>query len=53
MAKQIKKIEKIDGYNKIKWNGEIYNRKDGHIFYDNEWLPEGSKHFPWEKMPWE
>ena len=39
--------------NYIKWNGEIYNRKDGHIFYNNEWLPEGSKHFPWENMPWE
>ena len=39
--------------NHIKWNGEIYNRKKGKIFYNNEWVPEGSKHFPWEKMPWE
>ena len=39
--------------NHIKWNGEIYNRKNGKIFFDNEWAPEGSKHFPWEKMPWE
>jgi hypothetical protein len=39
--------------NFIKWNGEIYNRKDGKIFYNNEWIPEGSKDFPWEKMPWE
>jgi hypothetical protein len=39
--------------NAIKWNGEIYKRKDGHIFYNNKWLPEGSKDFPWEKMPWE
>ena len=37
----------------IKWNGEVYNRKDGKIFYNNEWVPEGSKDFPWEKMPWE
>ena len=39
--------------NFIKWNGEVYDRKDGKIFYNNEWAPEGSKHFPWEKMPWE
>ena len=39
--------------NFIKWNGEIYNRKNGKIFYNNEWVPEGSKDFPWEKMPWE
>jgi len=37
----------------IKWNGEIYDRKNGKIYYNNEWAPEGSKHFPWEKMPWE
>ena len=28
MAEQIKKIEKIDGYNKIKWNGEIFDMND-------------------------
>ena len=39
--------------NFIKWDGEIYNRKNGKIFYDNKWVPEGSKDFPWEKMPWE
>ena len=39
--------------NYIKWDGETYDRKDGMIFYNNEWAPEGSKHFPWEKMPWE
>ena len=37
----------------IKWNGTKYDRKKGKIFYNNEWLPEGSKDFPWEKMPWE
>ena len=39
--------------NHIKWNGEIYPRKDGKIFYQEQWIPEGSKDFPWEKMPWE
>ena len=39
--------------NFIKWNGEIFDRKDGKILYNNEWVPEGSKDFPWEKMPWE
>ena len=39
--------------NYIKWNGEIYDRKDGHIFFNEQWVPEGSKDFPWEKMPWE
>ena len=37
----------------IKWNGEIYARKNGKIYYNNQWVPEGSKDFPWEKMPWE
>ena len=39
--------------NFIKWNGEIYERKDGMINYNGEMIPEGSKDFPWEKMPWE
>ena len=39
--------------NYIKWNGEIYDRKDVHILYIDQWMPEGSKDFPWEKMPWE
>jgi hypothetical protein len=39
--------------NCIKWNGEVHERKNGKIYYENEWAPEGSKHFPWEKMPWE
>ena len=37
----------------IKWNGEIYPRKNGKILYQEQWIPEGSKDFPWEKMPWE
>ena len=39
--------------NFIKWNGEIYERKNGMINYNGEMMPEGSKDFPWEKMPWE
>mgnify|MGYP003109302700 CR=1 FL=1 len=37
----------------IKWNGEVYDRKDGMIFFNNEWMPEGDSSFPWEQMPWE
>jgi len=37
----------------IKWNGQVYSRKDGHILYNDQWIPEGSKDFPWEIMPWE
>ena len=37
----------------IRWNGETYARKDGKIHYNGQWMPEGSKEFPWEKMPWE
>ena len=39
--------------NHIMWNGEIHPRKNGKIFYQDKWTPEGSKDFPWEKMPWE
>ena len=39
--------------NHLKWNGETYNRQDGMIEYEGQWMPEGSKDFPWEKMPWE
>jgi hypothetical protein len=37
----------------VKWNGNIYPRKDGMIEYNGQMLPEGDKSFPWEKMPWE
>ena len=39
--------------NSITWNGETYNRKNGKIYYNNDWVPEGSGEFPWEQMPWE
>ena len=37
----------------VTWNGINYPRKKGKILYNEEWLPEGSKIFPWEKMPWD
>lgn len=37
----------------IKWDGNVYERKDGKINYNGEMLPEGDKSFPWEQMPWE
>jgi|TARA_R100001460_G_scaffold25706_1_gene51736 hypothetical protein len=37
----------------IKWNGDIYPRKNGMINYNGVDMPEGSKEFPWEHMPWE
>ena len=39
--------------NHIKWNGEVFPREKGKILFENQWLPEGSKDFPWEKMPWD
>ena len=33
----------------ITWDGMDYARVDGYINYNGEWLPEGSKDFPWEK----
>ena len=33
----------------ITWMGETYERKDGKINYNGEWLPEGDASFPWEK----
>jgi hypothetical protein len=37
----------------VLWDGQSYPRKDGYIYCDDQWKPEGSKEFPWEKMPWE
>ena len=33
----------------IKWNGMSYPRANGKILYNDQWIPEGSKEFPWEK----
>ena len=33
----------------ITWMGETYERKKGKINYNGEWLPEGSREFPWEQ----
>ena len=48
---KIGKLAYDDNY--IKWNGRVYERKNGIINYNGEMLPEGSKEFPWEQMPWE
>ena len=48
---KIGKLAYDDNY--IKWNGRVYERKNGMINYNGEMLPEGSKDFPWEQMPWE
>ena len=47
---KIGKLAYDDNY--IKWNGRVYERKNGMINYNGEMLPEGSKEFPWEQMPW-
>ena len=33
----------------ITYNGATYPRNNGEILYNGEWLPEGSKDFPWEQ----
>ena len=33
----------------LTWMGETYPREKGMINYNGEWLPEGSKVFPWEQ----
>ena len=48
---KIGKLAYDDNY--IKWNGRVYERKNGMINNNGEMLPEGSKEFPWEQMPWE
>ena len=35
--------------NELVWMGQKYERADGMINYNGEWLPEGSRHFPWEQ----
>ena len=35
--------------NDITWMGESYERKNGKINYNGEWLPEGDTTFPWEQ----
>ena len=32
---------------------QVGNPTSYEIFYNNERVEEGSKDFPWEKMPWE
>ncbi len=35
--------------NTLTWDGRTYPRANGKVLYEGEWLPEGSKQFPWEK----
>ena len=44
---KIGKLAYDDDY--IKWNGQEYSRKKGKILFNGEWIPEGSKDFPWEQ----
>tara|TARA_R100001510_G_C7564336_1_gene143201 strand:+ start:39 stop:431 length:393 start_codon:yes stop_codon:yes gene_type:complete len=37
----------------VTYMGETFPRHKGYILYNNEWMPEGDKNFPWERMPWE
>ena len=37
----------------ITWDGVKYPRRDGYIEYQGKYMQEGSKEFPWEKMPWD
>ena len=30
-----------------------FGDQNGKILFEQQWVPEGSKDFPWEKMPWE
>ena len=32
----------------LTWNGENYERKDGMILFEGNWVPEGAGDFPWE-----
>ena len=44
------KLGKLDyDDNHIKWDGRTYPRKKGKILYNEKWISEGSKEFPWEK----
>ena len=35
--------------NDLTWMGKKHERADGMINYNGEWLPEGSREFPWEQ----
>jgi len=44
------KVGKL-GYtdDEVTWNGDKFERQQGHIKYDGKWYPEGDKSFPWEQ----
>ena len=33
----------------IFWNGDKFERMDGHIKFEGQWFPEGDKALPWEQ----
>tara|TARA_R110002012_G_scaffold38179_6_gene106621 strand:- start:558 stop:899 length:342 start_codon:yes stop_codon:yes gene_type:complete len=35
--------------NEITWNGDKFERAEGHIKFEGKWYPEGDKAFPWEQ----
>ena len=37
----------------VTYMGETFPRHKGRILYNKQWVPEGSKDLPWERMPWE
>ena len=39
--------------NSITWDGVEYPRRDGYIVYEGKYVEEGSKEFPWERIPWD
>ena len=44
---KIGKLKYDDNF--IMYNGQQYQRKQGKILFNGEWMPEGSKDFPWEQ----
>ncbi len=32
----------------LTWDGQEYARKDGLVFFEGKWVPEGAGNFPWE-----
>ena len=37
----------------VTYMGATFPRHKGRILYNKQWVPEGSKDLPWERMPWE
>jgi len=48
-AKEMRSGRIAYGKDWVRSDGKTYPRKDGHIKYNGQWLPEGDKSFPWEQ----